>query len=116
GYEDGTYSPRLINEPVGTGPYRLVEWVKDNRIVLEYNEDWWGPQPDVTRVEVRILPEAVTRTAALVSGEVDFIDNPNPEDVPRLRDTPGLSVAVLTGQRVAHLWLDSTLESGGPSF
>src|SRR5690606_27939305 len=66
--------------------------------------------------EVRILPEAVTRTAALISGEVDFIDNPNPEDVPRLRDTPGLSVAVLTGQRVAHLWLDSTLESGGPSF
>lgn len=116
GYENGTYSERLINEPVGTGPYRLIEWVKDNRIVLEYNQDWWGPQPDVTRVEVRILPEAVTRTAALLSGEVDFIDNPNPEDVPRIRAAPGLAVAVLTGQRVAHLWLDSSLESGGPSF
>lgn len=113
GYENGTYSEQLTNEPVGTGPYELVEWVKDNRIVLEYNEDWWGPRPDVTRVEVRILPEAVTRTAALLSGEVDFIDNPNPEDIPRLRETPGINVEVLTGQRVAYLWMDSYREVGG---
>jgi peptide/nickel transport system substrate-binding protein len=113
GFTDSGYAPELNNAPVGTGPYKLVEWQKDNRIILEHNEDWWGPTPDVTRVEVRILPEAVTRTAALLSGEVDFIDNPNPSDLPRLRETPGIKVEVLTGQRVAYLYLDSFRDQGG---
>jgi peptide/nickel transport system substrate-binding protein len=114
GYTDTGYAPELTNEPIGTGPYRLIEWQKDNRIVLEYNESWWGPAPDVTRVEVRILPEAATRTAALLSGEVDFIDNPNPSDIPRIRSTDGLKVEVLTGQRVAYLFVDSFRDQGGP--
>lgn len=113
GYTERGYSYRLNSAPVGTGPYRLVEWVKDNRIVLEYNEEWWGPEPEVKRVEIRILPEAVTRTAALLSGEVDFIDNPNPEDIDRLRRTSGIHVAVLPAQRVAYLFMDSYREFGG---
>lgn len=113
GYSENGYRPELTSAPIGTGPYKLVEWQKDNLIVLEYNTDWWGPQPDITRVEVRILPEATTRTAALLSGEVDFIDNPSPSDLPLLRQTPGLKVEVLTGQRVAYLFLDSYRDLGG---
>jgi peptide/nickel transport system substrate-binding protein len=114
GFEaNGEYSDRLLNEPVGTGPYRVTRWEKDNIIVLEYNEDWWGPRPDITRVEVRIQPEAVTRTAALLSGEVDFIDNPNPEDLDLIRRTDGLTVEVLSGQRVAYLFMDSLRSTGG---
>lgn len=113
GFENGEYSDRLLTEPVGTGPYKLVRWEKDNIIVLEHNEDWWGPRPDITRVEIRIQPEAVTRTAALLSGEVDFIDNPNPEDLDRIRATEGLTVEVLPGQRVAYLFMDSFRSTGG---
>ena len=113
GYEGDGYSPHINTEPVGTGPYQLVEWDRDNRIILEHNEGWWGPEPDIKRVEIRIQPEGVTRTAALLSGEVDFIDNPNPEDIDRLSQTDGLAVEILPAQRVAYLFMDSHREQGG---
>ena len=112
-YGKEEYNDRMINEPVGTGPYKLVEWKKDVKIVLEYNENWWGPKPDVRRVEIRPIPEPSTRAAALISGEVDFIDNPQPEDVPRISATKGLSVETTPSQRVVYLFMDSYRSKGG---
>lgn len=73
--------PNYVNEkgdsyfashPVGTGAYRFVEWVKDERLVLEANPDWWhGPVP-IKRVVWRPIPEDATRMAALYTGEVDI--------------------------------------------
>ncbi len=113
-YGKDEYNGKMITEPVGTGPYRLVEWKKDVRIVLESNPNWWGPKPDVRRVEIRPLPDPSTRAAALLSGEVDLIDNPNPEDIPRLKATRGLAVEITPSQRVVYLFMDSFRPKGGP--
>jgi len=66
----------IADHPVGTGPFKFVERVHGERIVLERNEDYWGPKPNVDRVIFRILPDPATRVAALSAGEVDIIAVP----------------------------------------
>jgi peptide/nickel transport system substrate-binding protein len=67
--------------PVGTGPYRFVEWTRGQRIILERNPDYWDGRPDVGSVQYRFLPDAGTRLAALRAGEVDLITNLQPEHI-----------------------------------
>ena len=74
---------------MGTGPYKFVEWVRDDRVVLERNEQYWGPKPDVARVTIRPIPEGATRVAALLSGEVDVVEGVPIPDIPRVARTKG---------------------------
>ncbi len=57
--------------PIGTGPYRVVEYRPDVSVTLERNEHYWGEQPDVARVEIRFIPDSQARQLALRSGEID---------------------------------------------
>ena len=50
-----------FKNPVGTGPFRLVEWRKDERIVLERNSDYWGPQPQLDRLIFKPIQESSVR-------------------------------------------------------
>src|SRR5215813_13556524 len=69
-------------KPVGTGPVRFVSWVKDDKMVLEANPDYWGGKPDFDRMIVRAIPETAPRIAALLKGELDIITQlpPDQED------------------------------------
>lgn len=62
-------------KPVGTGAYRFVEWVKDQRVILERNDDYWGAKPQVKQVTFRPIPEPAGRLAALLAGETDISTN-----------------------------------------
>jgi peptide/nickel transport system substrate-binding protein len=62
----------LQNHANGTGPYRLVSWVKDGDLVMEANQQYWGGAPAFERVIVRTVPEASTRVSALMSGQADI--------------------------------------------
>lgn len=80
-----TYSARNTN---GTGPYKLVTREVDVRTVFEENPDWWGKDQkkgNVTHVTYTPIKQSATRTAALLSGEVDFILDPAAQDLDRLR-------------------------------
>ncbi|MBX2853730.1 MAG: ABC transporter substrate-binding protein [Rhodobacteraceae bacterium] len=85
----------LGNNPVGTGPFKFVEWKKGQYIRLEKNENYWKEGlPYLDRIVGRFIPDASTRTAAMESGEVmygAFGAIPNIDAV-RLRDTDGFSV------------------------
>jgi peptide/nickel transport system substrate-binding protein len=59
--------------PIGTGPFKLVEWERDQYAVLERNENYWGEKPTLTRIEVRIYPDENSRLSALKAGEVDAL-------------------------------------------
>jgi len=75
--------PETFNaKPVGTGPVRFVSWVKDDKLVLEANPDYWGGKPDFDRMIVRAIPETAPRIAALLKGELDIITQlpPDQED------------------------------------
>jgi len=69
-----TMGDRFGRAPVGTGPFKLVEWTKGQRIVMEKNPDYWqAGVPKLDRVVFRILPDSQTRVAALRAGEVNFV-------------------------------------------
>ncbi|SFZ80595.1 peptide/nickel transport system substrate-binding protein [Devosia enhydra] len=84
GYIEANGPEALVNAPVGTGPYKFVEWLKDERVVLEANPDYWGGAPEIERVTFRPIKEVRTRIAELTSGGVDLIVDVPPEDVASL--------------------------------
>src|SRR6185295_14592382 len=63
----------MQENPVGTGPYKLVKWMKKQEHLLVRNDDYWGAKPYYKYVRVRIIPEQATQIAELVSGGVDII-------------------------------------------
>ena len=70
---------------VGTGPYRLVEWVNGERLVVERNDRYWGARPTWARVTERVIAKDPTRLAALLAGQVDAIDAVPIPDLERLK-------------------------------
>ena len=68
-------------KPVGTGPYKFVEWVKDDRIVLEANDAYWRGAPKIKKVIWRPIPDNFARVAALTRGEAQLITKVIPDHV-----------------------------------
>ena len=95
--KDETFAHRNTN---GTGPMMLKEWQTDVKSVLVRNPNWWGKlEDDITEVIYLPIKSDATRTAALLSGEVDMLLDPPPQDTPRLRQNDRLKV--LKGPRTA---------------
>jgi peptide/nickel transport system substrate-binding protein len=88
---------------IGTGPFVMRSYTAGNETELVRNENWWGPKPDWDRVVFRYIPNAGARSAALLSGGVDLIDLPSPNDLPRFRGDPGTSVFSTQGLRLVYL-------------
>src|SRR5215216_4865707 len=72
--------------PSGTGPFKVDRYVPRQRVELVPNKDYWDKtrQPKTERVLLLPLPEPNSRTAALLSGQVDWIEQPSPDAVPQL--------------------------------
>jgi peptide/nickel transport system substrate-binding protein len=98
---------------IGTGPYKFIEWVRDDRIVLERNEQYWGPKPEAARVTIRPVPEGATRVAALLSGEVDVVEGIPIPDIPRLVRTTGFKILRKQSPRLIFLAMDTFRDRGG---
>ena len=71
-------------KPVGTGPYKLVDYQLNSRIVLERNDDYWGPKAKIKRVTFEIIKDPSARVAAMQSGQVDLTINVPVREVERL--------------------------------
>lgn len=65
----------VATHPVGTGPFKFVRWVKDEEIVLEANEDYWGGPPIIKSLVFKPIPEDSTRVAALLGSQLDIAVN-----------------------------------------
>jgi peptide/nickel transport system substrate-binding protein len=81
-------------KPVGTGPFKFVEWRRGDRLVLEANPDYHGGRPALDRLIYRVIPDAVVLLQELRAGGVDLIERPPLTEVARLKQTPGLKVLV----------------------
>lgn len=85
--------------PVGTGPFKLVRWVKDDRVVLAANADYWRGEPELDQVTFVSIPETATRMAALQTGEADIVTQVSVDQVPLL-ERSGIVVAPVPGLRL----------------
>lgn len=95
----------------GTGPYMLKSREPDIKTVLVKNPNWWGIKEGLfegNADEVIYLPivSDATRLAALISGEVDLVNDPPPQDVPRLKATPGIKVLEGSENRIVFIGMD----------
>ncbi len=68
------YNNNVMENPVGTGPYKLVAWDKGQQLILTTNEEYWGKKPPVQNVIYRIMKETSARVVALNNGEADIIN------------------------------------------
>lgn len=66
---------KITREPIGTGPYKLAQWVPGERIVLERTNDYWGDKPKVTKATYIWRSESAVRAAMVASGEADISPN-----------------------------------------
>ena len=90
--------------PIGTGPFKFVEWVKGNRIVLEANPDYWKEgKPHVAEVIFRPIPESSTRLAAIQTGEVHIVNRLSSDEAKRLLGVPGVQVVRYPVDRVYYI-------------
>src|SRR5712671_5229215 len=80
-------------KPVGTGPVRFVSWVKDDKLTVEANPDYFGGKPDFDRLIVRAIPETAPRVAALLKGEIDIITQLPPDQGQRVNSNGSTRVA-----------------------
>ena len=95
----------------GTGPYTLVSRDPEVRTVLAANPNHWGPAPKVTEIVYTPIKEAATRVAALLSGEVDFVQDVPVQDIERLSQTQGIKVTTGAENRTIFFAYDMTSDS-----
>jgi peptide/nickel transport system substrate-binding protein len=78
---------------MGTGPFMVESWQPDQKLVLKRNPNWWGKADgNVTEIVYTPIKSEATRAAALLSGEVDLVLDPSPQDLGRLRSSKDLKV------------------------
>jgi len=93
----------LARNPVGTGAFKFVTWVKDDRIELEANEQWWHGAPTIKTLIFRPIPEETTRMSALQTGEVDIATNVPPHLVKELKNHPKVTISSVPSERVIFM-------------
>jgi peptide/nickel transport system substrate-binding protein len=88
--KDETFAHR---NAMGTGPFMVDSWQPDQKLVLKRNPNWWGKlEGNVTEVVYTPIKTESTRAAALLSGEIDMVLDPSPQDLPRMRASSALKV------------------------
>ena len=95
----------IFEKPIGTGAYKLVEWVKGSYIKMEANADYWEGEPPIKTVEIRPIKESSTRFAALVSGQVDIVTGVPVELFDRIKNNPKLQIIQKPARRSIFLGL-----------
>jgi peptide/nickel transport system substrate-binding protein len=96
---------KLAEKPIGTGPFRFVEWKRDERLVLDRNPDYWQGPADVSRVTFRFIPEFSARMAALLSGEIDIMKDVPPHAVDAIEKSGRATLRSTVSSRINYLAL-----------
>src|SRR2546429_6432143 len=106
----------MQENPIGTGPYKLVRWAKKQEHLLVRNDDYWGPKPAFKYVRVRIIPEQATQIAELISGGVDVIKAVPPDQMDVINKSGAARTSTSPILRTAFLQLDQAARTGPNPF
>ncbi len=102
----------FLRNPVGTGPFKFDSWVKDDRIVLSKNENYWDKAagPYLDKVIFRSIPENSVRFLELKTGNIHICQFPNPADIALAESDPNLKVIKQPGMNIGYLSFNHTKE------
>jgi ABC-type transport system substrate-binding protein len=101
------YQEDAFKNPCGTGPFKFVEWVKDDHVTLEANEDYWQGRAKLDRLIFKVIPDPSARLMALEVGEVQGIEYPNPADFDRIKANKDLVLMSEAGMNVGFLAINT---------
>ena len=110
-YAERVGDEELNLKPMGSGPYKFVEWRKGVKVVLERNDGYWRDEPPFASVEFAAVPDAATRLADLRTGKADLVVGLNPDDALQLQGSDGVEVRSAPTERVGYLMMNT---QGGP--
>jgi peptide/nickel transport system substrate-binding protein len=99
--------------PVGTGPFSFVEWVKGDHITLEKNTSYWGTAPTIDKLVFRVIDDPSSRYLALQKGEVQGMEFPSPDDLPKITQDTNLTVMSEPGLNVGYLAMNMGTDTPG---
>lgn len=94
--------------PVGTGPYQLGEWVKDDHITLRRFDGYWGPKPKIATVILRDISDQATSLLDIQKGDIDGWEYPRPGDVKTLAADPKLHLFRFPPNNIMYLAINNT--------
>ena len=109
-YHSQLGSDEFGQRPIGTGPWRFVEWNKGVDLKVEPNPDYWGEKPFIGEIHFRWAPDATSRVALLETGEVHIAQNIPPALIDRVENSGIARIETAKGIRKAFLRMN--LESG----
>lgn len=91
---------------IGTGQYKITEYLPGDRIVMVRNDDYWGGKPAWGKITLRAMRSDPTRVSALLAGDVDVIEAVPTADITRIKANPNLVLSETTGARLIYLRLE----------
>lgn len=101
----------LMQTPVGSGPFRMVEYRADDVAIVEKNPDYFiEGLPYLDRVEVKTYPDAAGAAAALLAGEVEILTEIQPTDYARIAEAKGITGLRTASGRFLDVVMDCTVE------
>lgn len=98
-----THGPNFQRHPVGTGPFKFVDWRPNQAIVLERNDDYWGEKPSLRRIVMTVAPDNTVRLLKLKAGEIQGMDGLQPAELAALKQDQGIRVYQEAGLNVGYL-------------
>lgn len=89
--------------PIGTGPFQLLQYQKDSRILYKAFPGYWGTKPQIDRLVFSITPDASVRYAKLQKNECQVMPYPNPADIARMKQDKNINLLEQAGLNVGYL-------------
>ena len=94
----------IANHPIGSGPFRFISAEQDKEVIIERNDDYWGPKAKLRRVRFAVVPDTTTRALELRKGSADIeINSLTPDMELTLEREPTLSVVRGPGTRFGYM-------------
>ena len=100
----------LLSAPVGTGPFKLVEWSRGDSVIMEAFGDYWGDKPAYQTLVFRWATEGAARLLELQAGTVDQITNISPDDYETVKNDPNLQFLPVANPNILYLAMTNTFE------
>jgi ABC-type transport system substrate-binding protein len=108
--EDNMANHVILADPIGTGPYRLVDWQRGVQLIFEKNPDYWGENAGADELVFRWTTESAARLLELQAGTIDAIDNPAPNDMATIEGDPNLALIPRDPLNTFYVGFNNTYE------
>lgn len=100
------YGADFRKNPVGTGAFRFVKWVKDDHVMLKKNKDYWGEKAGIDNLIFKVYPDATARSMALIKGEVDVIEPPDADNLKELAKNKDIKILSKEGLTMGYVCMN----------